>query len=161
MSKQHLKMIAYCGLFCGDCLRYKSKITDTARSLLLELEKRKFYDYAQVKAEFDEDFKNYSLLIAMLGKIIKLECKQSCREGRGCVAFECQILKCCVGSQYEGCWECKRLADCDKFDFLKPFHGETPKNNCIDLLNNGFENFILRKQVFYIWDQPGATNGCG
>ena len=159
MSGQRLKMIAYCGLFCGDCLRYRSKITDTARVLLLELEKQEFYKYAQVKMKFDEEFKNYSLYVDMLKKIIGLECKRSCREGHGCAAFECQILKCCVENQYEGCWECERLVGCDKFDFLKPFHGETPKNNCIDLHNNGFENFVSRKQAFYVWDQPGAGNG--
>jgi hypothetical protein len=59
----------------------------------------------------------------------------------------------CGEKQYAGCWECESLHDCNKFDFLKPFHGETPKNNCIDLLNNGFDSFPSGKHAFYIWDK--------
>jgi len=78
-----------------------------------------------------------------LKKIVELECEQSCRKGGGCSAFECEILKCCIEKQYNGCWECEQLNYCNKSDFLKPFHGETPKNNCITLRETGLENFSL------------------
>jgi len=153
MNKQIIEMTAYCGLFCSDCVRYRSKLTDSARLLLAELEERKFHHYAEVKMKFDNVFENYPVFIDVLKKIVELECKQSCRKGGGCSAFDCPILKCCIEKQYEGCWECEQLKYCNKFDFLKPFHGETPRSNCIDLLNSGFDNFDLRKQAFYTWDK--------
>ena len=156
MNEQAIKMTGYCGLFCGDCLRYRSKLTDSAKSLLNELEKRKFDRYAAIKMRFDNAFENYPIFIAILEKIIGLECKKPCREGGGCSTLDCQILACCIEKQYEGCWQCEMLNHCDKFDFLKPFHGETPQKNCIDLQNNGFDNFDSKKQAFYIWD--GAKN---
>jgi hypothetical protein len=151
MSEQILEMTAYCGLVCSDCLRYRSEITETAGSLLAALEKGQFHRYAEVKMKFDTAFGNYPVFIDMLKKIVGLECRQSCRIGGGCAAIDCTIYKCCVEHQYEGCWECGDLSDCNEFDFLKPFHGETPRNNCIDLRNNGFDGFASRKQAFYIW----------
>ena len=33
MSKQDKNLVAYCGLYCGDCPMYKGKIADLARDL--------------------------------------------------------------------------------------------------------------------------------
>ena len=33
MSKQDKNLVAYCGLYCGDCPIYKGKIADLARDL--------------------------------------------------------------------------------------------------------------------------------
>ncbi len=153
MSKEMIEMTSYCGLYCNDCVRYRTKMTDNARSLLNELKNNNFYQYAEVKKQFDNVFENYGVFIDVLEKIVELECKQSCRKGGGCSAFDCPIMKCCIEKQYEGCWECEQLNNCNKSDFLKPFHGETPKNNCIILHENGLENFALKKQAFYIWNQ--------
>ncbi|MDR0476950.1 MAG: DUF3795 domain-containing protein [Desulfobulbaceae bacterium] len=158
MNKLLIEMTAYCGLFCRDCLRYESEVIDKAKSLLSALEERKFDQYAEAKMQFDSSFEDYPLFIVLLKKIIALECKKSCRQGGGCSAFDCPILKCCLEKQYEGCWQCERLTDCDKFDFLKPFHGENPQKNCIDLRNNGFDNFDLRKRAFYVWDERPGMN---
>jgi len=153
MNNQSNEMIAYCGLFCNDCVRYRSKLTESAGTLLIELEKRKFSDYVEVKREFDNAFKDYPVFLTVLKKIIELECKEPCRKGGGCSAFDCRIVKCCVEKKQEGCWECGQLLSCDKFDFLKPFHGDTPKNNCVDLRDNGFDDFDPRKEPFYLWDK--------
>ena len=153
IKKEVMDMTAYCGLFCRDCLRYRGKISDAARSLFVEIERGNFAHYAEVKMKFDKSFENYSVFIDVLRKIADLECKESCRKGGGCASFDCPILRCCLEKKYQGCWQCDQLTNCNNFDFLKPFHGETPKNNCIDLRNNGFENFTTRKQAFYIWDK--------
>ena len=156
-NKQVIEMTAYCGLVCGDCLRYRNELTKHAKSLFIELAKRKFADYAAIKMKFDNAFEDYPIFIAVLKKIVELECHQSCRKGGGCATIDCQILKCCLEKQYEGCWQCEQLRDCNNFDFLKPFHGETPKSNCIDLQNHGFDNFAARKRPFYIWDQKAKN----
>jgi hypothetical protein len=75
MDKQLLEMIAYCGLFCGDCLRYGSKITNDARALLIELERSKFHYYAEVKMKFDNVFENYHVFIDVLKSSVKITSK--------------------------------------------------------------------------------------
>ena len=146
-------MTAYCGLVCSDCVRYRSEIIDAAKTLLTKLDDGKFHHYANVKKEYEGAFEKYPVFIEVLQKIIGLECRQSCRIGGGCSSVDCQIVKCCLEKQYQGCWECDRLSICHEFDFLKPFHGETPKNNCMEIRNNGFDDFPSRKHVFYVWDE--------
>lgn len=36
------KLIAYCGLYCGDCVNYKGEIADLARDLRKKLRQEKF-----------------------------------------------------------------------------------------------------------------------
>ena len=36
------KLIAYCGLYCGDCFGYKGKIAELAKDLRKELRQEKF-----------------------------------------------------------------------------------------------------------------------
>ena len=42
MSKEDKNLIAYCGLYCGDCPIYKGKIADLARDLRKELREARF-----------------------------------------------------------------------------------------------------------------------
>ena len=151
MSEHILDMTAYCGLVCSDCIRYRGELTDTARSLLSILEKRDFHHYAAVKMKYEHVFEQYPIFVDVLKAITELECRQSCRKGGGCSSFACPIIECCIEKQYQGCWECEQLDNCDRFDFLKPFHGDTPKNNCNEIHNNGFTNFALIKHPFYVW----------
>ncbi len=37
MSDNSKKLVAYCGLYCGDCFGYKGKITELAKDLRNEL----------------------------------------------------------------------------------------------------------------------------
>ncbi len=41
-------LTAYCGLHCGDCIRYRSRASELADELLKEIEKTKFTEYAKV-----------------------------------------------------------------------------------------------------------------
>jgi hypothetical protein len=36
------KLIAYCGLYCGDCVNYKGEVADLARDLRKKLRQEKF-----------------------------------------------------------------------------------------------------------------------
>ena len=40
MSKQEVELTGYCGLYCGDCIRYRSRAADLAEELLDELRKQ-------------------------------------------------------------------------------------------------------------------------
>ena len=36
------ELVAYCGLYCGDCYRHKGRLADLARDLRKELRQEKF-----------------------------------------------------------------------------------------------------------------------
>jgi hypothetical protein len=44
---ENKNLISYCGLYCGDCYRYKGKIADLARDLRKELRQEKFAGVSQ------------------------------------------------------------------------------------------------------------------
>jgi len=46
MTKEK-ELVAYCGLYCGDCFAYKEKIADLARDLRKELRQAKFERQAE------------------------------------------------------------------------------------------------------------------
>jgi len=64
MDTQDEILTAYCGLYCGDCLRFKSKAATLASEFSLELEKIEFDKYANVKRIQIKDFENYQELIS-------------------------------------------------------------------------------------------------
>ena len=46
MSDVDIELTAYYGLYCPDCIRYKSKISDIAAELLTEIDNSDFEKYA-------------------------------------------------------------------------------------------------------------------
>lgn len=78
MSKRETELTAYCGLYCGDCIRYKSKASDLSRELLRELQNTEFSEYADIKSgsakQLDavEQFKHYRECCEVLKAIAEL-----------------------------------------------------------------------------------------
>lgn len=158
MSETIKELVAYCGLYCKDCIRYRNSIIKRAKALLEALTESDFESYATIKKNTNTTFKNYDSFIEMLRDIVQLRCDQSCRIAGGCSSFECQILRCCREKGHEGCWDCKQFDACDKFEFLKAFHGDTPKKNCSVIQQYGLEKLEEERSPFYVWDiSTGAT----
>jgi hypothetical protein len=98
MGKE-IELIGYCGLYCGDCIRYHSRASDLARELLCELHNREFDKYAAIKSssatnQLDavKKFEHYRECCEVLEAIVALQCNNSCRIGGGCPTFSCGIL---------------------------------------------------------------------
>ena len=87
-------LTAYCGLYCGDCLRYKSKASDLATHLFSELESQRFSDYAKVKRNYIKEFGDYGLLLSLLQAISELKCETPCRLGGDGCGGSCEIIQC-------------------------------------------------------------------
>ncbi|MFH1383010.1 MAG: DUF3795 domain-containing protein [Chloroflexota bacterium] len=154
MSKQDINLTAYCGLYCGDCIRYKSKATDLARNLRDELQRTEFAKYAEVKSSSlnaEKQLKQYGEFLGVLDAIIKLQCKEPCRVIGGCPTFSCRIVDCCKKKRFEGCWQCVEFEDCNEFESLKPFHSDTPKKNLRKIKELGLEGWAKHRNKFYIW----------
>lgn len=142
------QLVAYCGLYCGDCYRYKGRLADMARDLRKEMRAEKFSDTAVKMAEsaFFKAFKNYPECYEVLGEIVKLRCKRSCR-GEGGPPV-CKIRECCRKNGIDGCWECDDFETCKKLYFLKPYHEDAHIKNLRLLKKSGVESFIDGKRYW-------------
>jgi len=150
MSKQEIELTAYCGLYCGDCIRYRSKVADLARDLRRELLKVKFDKYAEAKSLLVKELTHYKECCEVLEAIIELQCDNACRDG-GCPTFSCKIRDCCQTRRYEGCWECDQFEKCKEFEFLEPFHSNAPLQNLRKIGQVGLEQWARDREKFFVW----------
>ena len=135
-------LIAYCGLYCGDCFGYQGKIADLARDLRKELRAAKFEKTAEV-IPFKE-FKHYKECYEVLGALVRLRCKRTCKGGGG-PPF-CKMRKCCQKKGIDGCWVCDEFETCKHLDFLKANHGDAHIKNLRILKKKGVEVFVTGKR---------------
>lgn len=122
-------LTGYCGLYCGDCIRYKCRASELADELLKEIDNLHFTEYANVKRTHTREFENLHLLISSLRAISEIDCGTPCRLGGDGCGGSCEIIKCVKSRSLERCWECDDFEGCDKFDFLRPFHGDANLKN--------------------------------
>jgi len=141
-------LIAYCGLYCGDCYRYKGKLADLARDLRKELRAEKFDRTAEKMStsSFFAAFKNYPQCYEVLGHIVKLRCKRACRDGGGIPV--CKIRDCCRVKDIDGCWQCDEFETCKKLDFLNAFHEDAHLKDLRIIKKSGVDSFIRGKRYW-------------
>jgi hypothetical protein len=141
-------LIAYCGIYCGECFIGQGKVADLARDLRKELRAYRVDKMAETFAEtpFFAVFKDYPQCYDVLGALVRLRCHKGCREGGG-PPF-CKIRKCCLKKGIEGCWECEEFESCRELDFLKA-HGDAPLKNLRKLKKAGVEGFLKGKKYWY------------
>ena len=151
MNDQEIELTAYCGLYCGDCIRYRSKAADLARELENELQKVKFDGYAEVKSTSVKEFGYYKEFCRVLDVIAKLKCDTPCRAGGDGCLQPCEIKECVQSKNLEGYWKCNEFERCEKFEFLKPFHGDTPHKNLRKIKEYGFDRWVEHREKFYVW----------
>lgn len=149
MSEQQADLIAYCGLYCGECFSHKGTIADLARDLRKELRQYRFEKTAETLSNlsFFAVFKHYPQCYEVLGAMVKFRCKKACKGGGG--RPDCKIRKCCQRKGLEGCWECDDLESCTKLDVLVPNHGDAHVKNLRKLKKKGVEEFLQGSKPWY------------
>lgn len=142
-------LVAYCGLYCGDCPIHRGKIADLARDIRKELRQSRFDKTAEAlsRISFFEVFNNYPQCYEVLGAMVKLRCSKICKDGGG-PPF-CKIRKCCQKKDIDGCWECGEFETCEKLDFLRPGHGDAHLKNLKKINKQGIEKFFEGKKYWY------------
>ena len=72
-TKQDKNLVAYCGLYCGDCHGFSGKIPDLARDLRKELRATRYDKFAAFLSQysFAKDFADYELCYKVLGAMVK------------------------------------------------------------------------------------------
>lgn len=149
MTEEFKKMVAYCGLYCGDCFAYQGRIADLARDLRKELRQARFDRTAESLSEipFFRKFKNYDECYDVLGAMVKFRCSGGCKSGGGNPG--CRIRKCCRKIGLEGCWECDRFEDCEKLEFLEKGHGNAHVMNLRKIKKIGVCSFLDETKQWY------------
>ena len=147
MDGKDKNLIAYCGLYCGDCFSYKGKIADLARDLRQELRQARFDKTAEFVStiSFFKALKNYPQCYEVLGALVKFRCKNTGKGGSG-PPF-CKMRKCCQKKGIEGCWECDEFETCKNLDFLKANHGDAHIKNLRIIKKKGLMNFSKGKSI--------------
>jgi len=135
-------LIAYCGLYCGDCPSYTQEIADLAKALRKELRHHKFGKYADDLAQMPgfEAFKDYEAGYALLGSMMKLRCKGECKAGGG--SRSCPIKKCARRHAFEGCWQCDDFETCATLKILEGAGDRTHLKNLRKIQRQGPRQFV-------------------
>jgi hypothetical protein len=159
MADGDLKLTAYCGLYCPDCIRNRNKIGQLAQQLLNEIDNSDFKQYAAATASSSSNperrkiFQKYPEFHDLLEEIVSQQCENPCRINGGCSTFKCEILKCCISKDIEGCWKCNEYEQCIKFEFLKSWHGTTCIENIRQIKKHGSHNWAEYRSKFYTWQK--------
>jgi len=133
-------LLAYCGLYCGDCAGYIGEIADTAKNLIKVLEKFKFGRTA--KCLFSEELKDYDQFCKMLGFMTGLKCPKICRERKDS-GTSCKIRKCCRDRGFYACYECGDFETCEKLKSLEELHGDSCVKNLKVIKEMGLEAWTI------------------
>jgi hypothetical protein len=153
------KDIAYCGLYCKACPSHTGVIADLARDLRKEL---RTYRYDKIskdlaKYSFFDYFKHYPEAYQVLGGLVKMRCKNTCKGGGG-PPF-CKMRKCCQKKDLEGCWECDEYKTCTHLEFLNPTHGVAHRKNLNILNRKGVDGFLAGKKHWYVKPKDKKPTG--
>ncbi len=148
-KEENENLIAYCGLYCGDCHGYTGKIPDLARDLRKELRQIHYDKFANFIStySFGKDFKNYDECYKVLGAMVKFRCKRGCRNGGG--SPFCKIRKCAQKRNLDGCWDCNEFENCKELRFLEPVHGDAHIKNLRNIKRKGKKDFVKGKTIWY------------
>ena len=147
MAKEE-KLIAYCGIYCGDCFGCNSRISKLAKVLIKELDQAKFEKTAIELSElkFFKVLEDYPQCNEILGILAKLQCKEACRGGGG--SAYCDIRNCCQKKELEGCWMCGDFEGCKPLKTLNDRDGGAHLKNLKILAEMGTKYFLENKKYW-------------
>ena len=140
MMDNRKELLAYCGLYCGDCPAYTGEIPDAANNLADVLEKYRIDRVAEIL--FPEELGDYDKLQKMLEFLGNARCTEICRQ-RPDTETSCKIRKCCKEKGFFACHECDDFEDCDHIKtFMQGFHAEACVKNLRTIKEMGVEAWI-------------------
>ncbi|MFX1390022.1 MAG: DUF3795 domain-containing protein [Promethearchaeota archaeon] len=149
--KDSKNLLAYCGLYCGDCAGYSGEIADAAIKLNNKLIQHKFEKTA--KNLFAEKLKEYDKFHDMLKFISELKCEKICRE-REDDEHSCKVRKCCRNKGYFACYECEIYETCEilRITNKQELYGDSYLKNFQAIKEMGLENWIKTGKHYWFAD---------
>ena len=143
-------LVAYCGLYCDDCMARKGKVADLATELKSELKASGFDRFASAISDvpFFKALKKYPDFTEVLDVLVAARCTKTCKEGGANPA--CEVRICCKEKEIEGCWVCGEFVDCEKLRFLEGVHGIAHIRNLRRLKRKGVNEFVKGRHDWYV-----------
>jgi hypothetical protein len=121
------ELVAYCGIYCGDCLGYTGVIADAANAFAGVLDG---YQFERTAAGiFPEELEDYGRFREILSFMGDLRCSGRCRKGEqdGGPA-SCAVKNCCIDKGFYACFECDAFESCTR---LRDLHGKLHFDACM------------------------------
>lgn len=143
-------LVAYCGLYCDDCMAREGKIADLATELKTELKKAGFERFVSAVSDvpFFKALKKYPEFTEVLEVLVHSRCTKTCKEGGANPA--CEVRICCKEKEIEGCWVCGEFVGCEKLKFLEGVHGIAHIRNLRRLKRSGVGEFVKGRHDWYV-----------
>ncbi len=142
------KNVAYCGLYCGDCIIKEAKLGDLSQQLLNHMKTSAFGKLSKGLPIINDavfgDLAKCDSIHPVLEAICNLDCNNICKEGGGGTA--CEIRRCCESKQLNGCWECNRMDKCEVLTSIEPVHTGANVRNMKKIRERGMREFLLGKK---------------
>ncbi|UCG31078.1 MAG: DUF3795 domain-containing protein [candidate division WOR-3 bacterium] len=143
------ELLAYCGLYCGDCAGYSGEIADAAQNLREITQRYKFDQTA--KNLFPKELKDYDKFREMINFMTQLKCPKTCRSING-NEVKCEISKCCREKGFYACHECSTFEICDKLKNMSALHGDSCVKNLKSIKKMGIDSWIREGKRFWFAD---------
>ncbi len=147
--KGNRELLAYCGLYCGDCAGYSGEIADAAQKLKDTTKRYKFHHTA--KHLFPDKLRDYGELEKMVSFMTELRCPKICRKIEPNYV-KCEISKCCREKGYYACHECDTFEACDKLKTLSGLHGDSHIKNLRAIRKMGIDDWIEKGKRLWFAD---------
>jgi len=109
MNKR-MELLAYCGLYCGDCAGHSGRLADAASELANAIDAHEFDRTAECL--FADEIPDYGAFRETLGFLTELRCEAPCR-ARDPSSTTCAVKACCIERGYFACHECDGFETCD------------------------------------------------
>jgi len=136
--------VAYCGLYCGDCIIRNGRLAILAQELLSQMRNPEFGKLAEglpkIMPDSFEPLKDYKRCIRVLESMIHLDCDKLCKDGGG--STDCSIRACCQDTGIEGCWLCDEFESCKNLSWINPVNKDAHRQNIRIIRQNGVDEFL-------------------
>jgi hypothetical protein len=147
------ELIAYCGIYCADCLGYTGVIADAAGAFATVLDRYQFERTAE--HIFPKELHDYTRFREILTFMGGLRCSGRCRKAEGEAApTGCAVRNCCIERDLFACYQCAEFETCGK---LRDLHGDVHLDSCLRnmraMRDKGLESWLIEGPRFCYWEE--------
>lgn len=136
--------VAYCGLYCGDCVIRKGRLAALAQELRRQMKKPEFVKLAaglpEIKPQLFKGLTETERCLQVLDSMTHLDCERVCHSDGGGQA--CAIRRCCQRNGYAGCWDCDEFERCEILVSIDPVHKDAHRKNIRMIRQKGIDGFL-------------------
>ena len=136
--------IAFCGLYCGECVIKDQKIGALSQRLLRVIETPEFQKLSVGLPHISKELWGKLIHVQnakhVLTAMCNLDCDRSCKEGGG--SSLCEIRICCKKKDLNGCWECVEMESCKILASIFPVHKGSNVKNMKVIREKGIDAFL-------------------